>query len=259
MKEKFSEKLQEHIPYVFSLCYKITTDRDISQDIAQETLLKAWEKQTQLKDIEKLKPWLRKIALNIFLSQKRKDSIKILSAEELSETEKDGYKFEFICPAPSPEEEIIADETVKSIRNGCFLAMARKLTLEQRIVFSLAEMFEISLEEISDIMQISIPAVKGLLFRARKNIFNFFTERCQWIDSSAPCNCSAWIDFAGRKEKNRKELSDRKIIQSFPDNPEEKGITIKQRDKIISIYRNIPETFPTDDWYEKITTILKNC
>ena len=78
------------------------------------------------------------------------------------------------------EDEIIADETIKSIRNGCFLVMARKLTLEQRIVFSLAEMFEISLNEISDILNISIPAVKGLLFRARKNIFNFFTDRSQF-------------------------------------------------------------------------------
>ncbi|HOU84526.1 MAG TPA: sigma-70 region 4 domain-containing protein [Spirochaetota bacterium] len=78
------------------------------------------------------------------------------------------------------EDDIIANETVKSIRNGCFLAMARKLTLEQRIVFSLAEMFEISLDEISDILNISIPAVKGLLFRARKNIFNFFTDRSQF-------------------------------------------------------------------------------
>ena len=29
---------------------------DISQDIAQKTLLNAWEKQSQLKDIDKLKP-----------------------------------------------------------------------------------------------------------------------------------------------------------------------------------------------------------
>ncbi len=188
MEELFSAKLQELIPYIYSLCYKITTDMDISQDIAQETLLNAWEKQSQLKDIDKLKPWLRKIALNIFLNQKRKERIKVLSAEELSETEQDGYKFEFISPAPSMEDEIIANETVKSIRNGCFLAMARKLTLEQRIVFSLTEMFEISLDEISDILNISIPAVKGLLFRARKNISNFFTDRCQWIDKSSPCN-----------------------------------------------------------------------
>jgi RNA polymerase sigma-70 factor (ECF subfamily) len=180
MKELFSAKLQEHIPYIYSLCYKITTDSEISQDIAQEALLIAWEKQSQLKDIYKLKPWLRKITLNIFLNQNRKERIKVLSVEELSETEQDGYKFEFISPAPSIEEEIISDESIKSIRNGCFLAMARKLTLEQRIAFSLAEMFEISLDEISDILNISIPAVKGLLFRARKNIFNFFTERCQF-------------------------------------------------------------------------------
>ena len=258
MKELFSSKLQEYIPYIYSLCYKITTDKNISQDIAQETLLTAWEKQSQLKDTEKLKPWLRKIALNIFLNQKRNEKIKILSAEELSETEQDGYRFEFISPAPSIEDEIIADESIKSIRNGCFLAMARKLTLEQRIAFSLSEMFEISLDEISEIMQISVPAVKGLLFRARKNIFTFFSERCQWIDNSAPCKCSAWIDFAGKKDKIRNELSERKIIESFPDNPEEKEVKEEQRNKIVSIYRNIPDTYPADAWYEKITYILKN-
>lgn len=42
MNELFSEKLQEHIPYIYSLCYKITTDSDISKYIAQETLLIAW-------------------------------------------------------------------------------------------------------------------------------------------------------------------------------------------------------------------------
>ena len=78
MEELFSAKLQELIPYIYSLCYKITTDMDISQDIAQETLLNAWEKQSQLKDIDKLKPWLRKIALNIFLNQKRKEMQEIL-------------------------------------------------------------------------------------------------------------------------------------------------------------------------------------
>ncbi|MBP8081626.1 MAG: RNA polymerase sigma factor [Spirochaetes bacterium] len=258
MKEVFSPKLQEHIPYVFSLCYKLTTDAEISQDIAQETLLTAWEKQSQLKDLDKLKPWLRKIALNIFLNQKRKEKIKILSAEELLETEKDGHKFELISPAPSIEQEIIANESIRAIRNGCFLAMAKKLTLEQRIVFSLSEMFEISPEEISEIMQISIPAVKGLLFRARKNIFSFFSERCQWIDYSAPCKCSAWIDFAGIKEKNRRELRDRNIIQSFPDNPEERSIKSEHREKIISMYRNIPDSYPPDDWYEKITAVIKN-
>lgn len=41
MKELFSAKLQENIPYIYSFCYKITTDSDISQDIAQETLLNA--------------------------------------------------------------------------------------------------------------------------------------------------------------------------------------------------------------------------
>ena len=257
MKEIFSIKLQEHIPYVYSLCYKITTDGDISQDIAQETLLTAWDKQSQLKDLNKLKPWLRKIALNIFLNQKRKEKIKVLSAEELYETEKDGHRFEFISPAPSIEQEIIADESIRAIRNGCFLAMAKKLTLEQRIVFSLSEMFEISLDEISDVMQISIPAVKGLLFRARKNIFSFFSERCQWIDYSAPCKCSAWIDFAGIKERNRSELSDRNILQSFPDNPEEKIIKSEHREKIISMYRNIPDSYPPDEWYKKITSIIK--
>lgn len=257
MEDNFTGQLRSLIPYVYSISYKLTTDSEEAEDLAQETFLTAWEKRTQLSDVEKLKPWLRKIALNLFLSDKRKKKVKTFSAADLFDAEKDGERFEFISPFPTPEEEVIADETVMSIRSGCFLAMARKLTLEQRITFSLSEMFGLSLDDISEIMEISVPAVKGLLFRARKNIFNFFSERCEWINPSATCKCSAWVDFAGRKELNRCEVSGKRMIEIFPENAEERKIKNEHRGKIVALYRNLPEYVPDDEWYKKISETVK--
>ena len=48
-------------------------------------------------------------------------------------------------PTEDVIEEVQASEDVISMRNGCFLAMSRKLSVNQRIVFSLIDMFGLSI------------------------------------------------------------------------------------------------------------------
>jgi len=50
---------------VFYAAFYVTKDKYLSEDITQETFLKAYKKLHQLRDTEKLEAWLVKIAINL--------------------------------------------------------------------------------------------------------------------------------------------------------------------------------------------------
>lgn len=254
--QSFKETLVSLIPYVYATAYKITGGPSIAEDLAQNTLLDAWEKRHQLSDPSKARSWLRTICVNRLLMDKRRADNSLLSLDELGELAEDGARFEPEEKSPSAEDEVIADETVRSIRNGCFTAMSRKLTLHQRTVFSLVDMFGVSIDEAAQILGLSVPSVKGLLHRARAHLCNFFDERCEWVIPEGHCRCSAWVNFTGQKDALRDRTGQRKLIDSFGDKPADMKHSPKIREKILSIYRSLPDAAPPQAWYDAVTDLI---
>jgi len=82
MKETYMEKQIQDIPGSFisaqewtrlvRLCAVITNDREVAEDLAQETLLEAWRHKQKLRDPEKQAQWLSGIARNVCLRWQRK-------------------------------------------------------------------------------------------------------------------------------------------------------------------------------------------
>jgi DNA-directed RNA polymerase specialized sigma24 family protein len=66
-----------------------------------------------------------------------------------------------------PEEEVIVSESIRQMQNGCFFAMVRRLTLDQRIAFSLVDMFGLSAAETARLTGITEGALKAQLFCPR--------------------------------------------------------------------------------------------
>ena len=133
--------------------------------------------------------------------------------------------------------------------------MVRKLTLNQRIAFSLVDMYGMKIEQVSEILDISVSAAKGLLYRARMNIDSFFADHCDLIKQENPCSCKAWIEFSENKSNLQK--STKKLIQKLDFT--EKGYVFdeKARSKILYLYKNMPDKKPSDEWYEKVLKILE--
>ncbi len=92
--------------------------------------------------------------------------------DDINILEKEGNLLKY--NPPQPEDEVIVEEAIRELQNGCFLAMVRYLTLHQRIAFSLIDMFGLSLDEVSSLIGISKSATKGLLYRAHMNLDSFF-------------------------------------------------------------------------------------
>jgi len=250
--------LNNEYGYIYSVAFRLTADPDRAQDLAQNTAISAWRNISSLRDVSAIKGWLKKICINEFLMAERKKSgVREYSLDELSDLSLQGEKFQVKDSAPSIEEEIIADETIRELRDGCFMAMTRKLTLDQRITFSLIDMFELSVDEVASLMKLSVSAIKGLLHRARTNIFNFFSDKCEWVEPSNFCKCKTWNTFAGDVAFMREEIARREKSLDFREEPVEKPIPEIQKEKILMIYRNMPDRKPSEEWYQKVIDTVK--
>jgi RNA polymerase sigma-70 factor (ECF subfamily) len=91
-----------------------------------------------LKNEMAAKWWLRKICFNLFLMNMR-NKTDVWLEEDLELLETHGKLL--TSEMSNPEDEIVVEESVREFQNGCFMAMVRKLTLQQRIAFSLVDMF----------------------------------------------------------------------------------------------------------------------
>lgn len=239
--------------YIYNYAFKLTCHPADASDIAQETFIKAWRKLDTLKDENALAKWLRSICYKEFLMKMRSDqNSKYSLVDDWDKLERDGALLTNVTILP--EDEVIVFEDIKSLQNGCFFAMVRRLSLNQRITFSLVDMYGLDITYVAGVMGITKGAAKGLLYRARMNIDSFFAGHCNLINEGNPCSCKAWIDFSTNRaamQKKATELVDRLDF-------EEKGYEYNEgvRKKLFYLYSNIPEQKPPEGWYEQVLTII---
>lgn len=247
------EIVEKYSTYIFSIAYKLSGNTEQAEDITQETFIKAWKHLDELKDQNALKQWLRTICVNEFKMMLRKDiRQKTTYTDNIEELEKDGELL--VSSRESVIEEVQAEEDVINMRNGCFLAMARKLSVNQRITFSLIDMFGLSIREVADILGVTPKAVKGLLYRARMNLDSFFQKHCYFLNTENPCRCEAWIKFF----QNRNELQ--AIMQDKMLDYTEKGYNfdLEVRRKLAFYYQQIPDQMPRMEWYQSVIAQFEN-
>lgn len=241
--------------YVFNFALKLSCNPSTAEDLAQETFINAWQKIETLENEKAIKAWLRRICFNNFLMNERKNkNHSELLYEDISLLEKEGGLLK--NNLPKPEDEVIVEESICELQNGCFLAMVRRLTLNQRIAFSLTDMFGLSLYEVSDILGLSTGAAKGLLYRARMNLDSFFYKHCNLLVVSNPCSCKAWIEFSKTRDNLQKDANKHKLVSKLDYKESNYVFNDEVRGKINFLYKNMPDRKPSKKWYEEVIQIV---
>lgn len=235
--------------YIYNFALKLTCHPADAEDLVQETFISAWAHLNDIREEAAMKGWLRSICLNQFrMNMRKQKKLELNFTDGLEALETDGQYFrEYV---PLPEDEVVVEEAIKELQNGCFMAMVRRLTLNQRIAFSLIDMFGMDIEAVAGILKVSQPAVKGLLYRARMSLESFFAGHCNLLDEKNPCSCRAWIEFSKNRDKLQEELKDKLEVLDYRNKNYQSDPGVRNR--ILYLYKIMPDKKPPQEWYENI-------
>ncbi|MBD0372529.1 MAG: sigma-70 family RNA polymerase sigma factor [Pyrinomonadaceae bacterium] len=158
--EAFQSIFDRYSRPILSFIYDMTGKRDVAEELAQETFVRAYKGLGSLHDAEKLSTWLFGIARNCAL-------------EHLRTRRRDAHKVEMDDPLvlnlsdsePLPEGELLNKEFNEVIKRAL-----DALDEDKRTVFTLKVFHQRSYEEIADITGFSIPKLKTDLHRARREM-----------------------------------------------------------------------------------------
>lgn len=159
----FTELVNRYERNIYRLARHITQNDEDAEDVLQETFLKAYANLEQFQGASKFYTWLVRIAVNESLMKlRRRKSDKLVSLDEPVETEGDSVPREIAAWEESPEQKYGRAEI-----NAILTRAIDALPPGFRTVFLLRDVEEFSTEETASALNLSIPAVKSRLLRAR--------------------------------------------------------------------------------------------
>ena len=130
--------------------------------------------------------WLYRMAVNHFISATRKRSeTEVYSFAEYGEFLDNVYAEEEM----SPEEQLAQRTEIRSIRDLCMTGTLLCLNRQQRIIFILGSIFNVSSTVAADILDISPANFRKQLSRAKADLFQFMEHKCGLINPNNPCRC----------------------------------------------------------------------
>jgi RNA polymerase sigma-70 factor (ECF subfamily) len=147
---------------IFRLAQNITQNREDAEDVMQESFLKAYEHLGEFQGNSRFYTWLVRIAVNQALMKLRKRRPNQISLDEQVDTGEDSMSREVEDWGPSPEERYGQTELSQILSK-----VIAELDPAFRIVFQLRDIEELSTEETAEALNLSVPAVKSRLLRAR--------------------------------------------------------------------------------------------
>ena len=143
---------------IFRLALRITLNREEAEDIAQETLIRVWQKKDDWNEIENMEAFCLTICRRLSLDYFRQHQLR-------AEKEKEVLAFHSPVSVSLPDEILDQKQRVAMVRR-----LIGELPEVQRTIIQLRDIEGLSYDEIAGITALTETQVKVYLHRARKKI-----------------------------------------------------------------------------------------
>jgi RNA polymerase sigma-70 factor, ECF subfamily len=159
----FSELVSRYQNKIYRLAKHITQNDEDAEDVLQEAFLKAYEHLDGFQGNSKFYTWIVRIAVNEALMKLRKRKTdRTVPLDEPVDTGEEMVNREIAVWEDNPEQRYSREEM-----QGILNEAVESLKPDFRTVFVLRDIEELSTEETAEALNISVPAVKSRLLRAR--------------------------------------------------------------------------------------------
>ncbi|NNE00657.1 MAG: RNA polymerase sigma factor [Pirellulaceae bacterium] len=132
---------------ILGTLYYLVGNMEDAKDALQETFLKCWRKRDQIQDVENLKAWVFRVALNT-----GRDSRKTAWNRRRESIAEDAV---MVATTDGPDAGLIQDEEIRRLRHAVM-----KLRPEEQEVFLLRQNGDLTYEQIAETTSLPIGTVK---------------------------------------------------------------------------------------------------
>lgn len=155
LRREFEERLAECGPLAYRVARGVLRNSADAEDVAQEALLRAYQRFERLRDRTRFRAWLVRIAFRLAIDRTRSSK-----RREVRET-----LWSRQAPAASTEEIAATSEFQAHLEDAM-----DELLEKHRLVLLLAAMEGHSLDEVAEMLGLPVGTVKSRLFFARKQL-----------------------------------------------------------------------------------------
>lgn len=246
----FEKVYENNYDKLFKTVYRLMGSKEDAEDVLQEAFLNAYKAYPNFQNKSQVSTWLYRIAVNCAYKSMKK--IKKLPVYDIAPTfnmTKDEF-FEKLKSYESAENEVLTN----NMREQCLQLFLKCIPGKQRIAFVLKVLLDLSTEDVSKIMGISIGAVKTNVYRARLIMKENMEDKCSYINPDSPCECKNWVAYA--IENNKMDIipqikSDKDIDYQIIYDKEMNFLS-----KIVLLYSKYPEKQAYENFIKKIKYII---
>ena len=164
-KAAFEQLVIRHQDLVFSLAYKLTGNREMANDVAQEAFIRAWKAIEKFRGDSTFSTWIYRITVNTAWTLRKK--AKKHNTLNIDDT------YEPIVIDEKKDPELVA---INSDLSSVLVNALDKIPIEQRIIVELKNIEGRSHKEIADYLDISVTAAKVRLHRAHQKLRQILEE-----------------------------------------------------------------------------------
>src|SRR5579863_1015866 len=185
--EAFDRFVDHFRSKIFQYSWLMCGHREDAEEVAQETLLKVFESFQQLREPERVRPWVFRIARNACLMKRRKSAFAPsheLSLEQFlpARNSADGnVRIEIADWSRLPDDQALREEMKRVLDHAI-----GDLPEIHRAVILLRDLEELSTEETAQTLEVSEDTVKTRLHRARLALRKALDERLMAEHPVAP-------------------------------------------------------------------------
>jgi RNA polymerase sigma-70 factor, ECF subfamily len=174
------ELIQRHYQTCVKLATAILGDRFEAQDEVQNTCWKVFQRLDQYQGEAEFLTWMRRIVTNqclMVLRVRRRRQFSYIDGEWSQE---DGRPMELPSAGADPEQQVLDRETTEVLQREM-----RRIPSQLRAILLLRHVEELTMQDIAARLEISVPAAKSRLHRARLELRSRMVQ-CYGAGDSRP-------------------------------------------------------------------------
>jgi RNA polymerase sigma-70 factor, ECF subfamily len=161
--DAFAEIIEIYKNSIYQLCFRMLGNRHEAEDMAQEAFIRAYVNINSFNQELKFSTWLFRIATNLCIDRIRKKKPDYYLDAEVSGTDGLTMYSQLASDSPLPEKELESLELQETVQKEIM-----KLPEKYRSVIVLKYIEELSLNEISEILDMPLGTVKTRIHRGRE-------------------------------------------------------------------------------------------